>query len=322
MDGERRGSDDARVREVAADGLVLDVRDGGPVAGEVVLLLHGFPQFGSCWAAVEPALHAAGLRTLAPDQRGYSPRARPRATEAYAMRHLVDDALAVADAAGADRVHVVGHDWGGAVAWRVAQVAPERVATLTVLSTPHPAALSWAMTHSTQAANSWYVALMQVPVLPERVLAAGLVERMMTASGLPADTARGHADRLRSADAVHGPVSWYRASMNPLGALDPRPLVRRLRPGTTAGSTAPAGPVGTRPGAGAPRGRGASSSVVVPTTYVWGQHDPALGRAAAERTARHVTGEYRFVELDAGHWLPETAAADVVAAVLDRVGGG
>ena len=105
-------------------GLTFDVRDGGPAEGEAVLLLHGFPQDATSWRHVEPLLHAAGLRTLAPDQRGYSPEAAPRATAAYRLPALVGDAVALADAAGARRVHVVGHDWGGAVAWALATAPP------------------------------------------------------------------------------------------------------------------------------------------------------------------------------------------------------
>src|SRR6478672_995505 len=95
--------------------LVFDVRDEGPADGEVVILLHGFPQTKAAWDDVIPGLAAAGYRVLAPDQRGYSPRARPTGRRSYAGAQLVGDVLALADAAGAETVHVVGHDWGGAV---------------------------------------------------------------------------------------------------------------------------------------------------------------------------------------------------------------
>lgn len=110
-------------------GLTFDVQDGGPRDGAVVVLLHGFPQDSSSWELVAPRLHDAGLRTLAPDQRGYSPGASPREVSAYRGPELVADVLALMDAAGAERVHLVGHDWGGAVAWLVAQRAPHRLAS-------------------------------------------------------------------------------------------------------------------------------------------------------------------------------------------------
>ncbi len=96
--------------------------DGGPLDGEIVVLLHGFPQTSSSWALLAPLLHAQGYRTLAPDQRGYSPRARPRGRFAYRMSQLVEDVVAlIGTACPAGRaVHVVGHDWGAAVAWTLA----------------------------------------------------------------------------------------------------------------------------------------------------------------------------------------------------------
>ena len=94
------------------DGLIFDVVDSGPGDGEPVVLLHGFPQDSSSWTAVSQALNHAGYRTLAPDQRGYSPGARPPGRQHYTDRHLVDDVWALLDAAGLNQAHVVGHDWG------------------------------------------------------------------------------------------------------------------------------------------------------------------------------------------------------------------
>ncbi len=243
-----------------------------------MLLLHGFPQDRTSWRQVTPRLHAAGLRTLAPDQRGYSPGARPRPRRAYRLEHLVADALAVLDAAGVARAHVVGHDWGGGVAWALAWTHPDRVVSLTVLSTPHPAALTAATLRSAQLLRSAYMGLFQLPGLPELLLRHRL-EAALTASGLPPDTARHYQRRLREPGAARAALGWYRAV--PLTRLRPRP-------------------------------------VPVPTTYVWGRRDPFLGAAAARRTERHVTADYRFVPLDAGHWLPELASEAVAEAVVRR----
>lgn len=272
----------------ASAGLVLDVLDGGPADGEVVVLLHGFPQDASAWEEVATRLQAAGMRTLAPHQRGYCAGASPRRVSAYRVEHLVDDVLALLDAAGVRRAHVVGHDWGGVVAWALARSHPDRVASLVVLSTPHPSALRWALRHGGQARRSWYVLAFQLPVLPERSLARMLRRGGLRRSGLPAQHGHRYAERLGRARDLRGPVNWYRAA---------------LRPGRRAGDDR------------------ASSTVGVPTTYVWGSRDPFLGRAAAERTARHVDGDYRFVEVAAGHWLPEREPDLVAREVLDRVRG-
>src|SRR5215217_5260440 len=168
------------------DGLTFDVLDAGPSDGEPVVLLHGFPQDATSWNGVAPALHQHGLRTLAPDQRGYSPMARPRGRGHYTLRETTRDVLALLDAAGLESAHVVGHDWGAGVGWALAAWHPERVRTLTVLSVPHPGAMAKAT--SDQALRSAYMAAFQVPVLPEQALLAGggaALRRMLRRSGLP-----------------------------------------------------------------------------------------------------------------------------------------
>ena len=145
--------------------LRFDVVDGGPTdADETVLLLHGFPQTSASWAPVAERLHAAGLRTLAPDQRGYSPGARPRGRAAYRVEHLVDDVAALVTSSGAGSVHVVGHDWGAVVAWALAAHRPELVRTVTGVSVPHPAAFLSGMLHGPQLLHSWYMGVFQLPV--------------------------------------------------------------------------------------------------------------------------------------------------------------
>jgi pimeloyl-ACP methyl ester carboxylesterase len=293
----------SRLHSYERDGLVFDVRDEGPVDGNVVVLLHGFPQDASAWDRVVPHLHGAGLRTLAPDQRGYSPGARPAGREAYRLRELVADTLALLDAAGCERVHLVGHDWGGAVVWAATARHPERFSSAVVVSTPHPAAMGHATRHGLQALRSWYIGMFQLPVVPELVVLPGLGPALR-ASGLPADRAEHYVRRMREPGAFSAALGWYRA----LGAglaralprmIDPRALIR-----ATPGVTPAGGPERTH--------------WEGPTTYVWGRQDVALGRSAAEQTGRFVRGDYRFVELDGGHWLPETRPVEVADAILER----
>lgn len=290
------------------DGLVFDVCDSGPADGEAVVLLHGWPQDSTAWRRVTPLLNAAGLRTIAPDQRGYSRRARPTAPTAYELHELIADVVTLLDEAGIDRAHLVGHDWGGAVAWAFAERHPERLRSLTVLSTPHHRALAWAFRHGDQSLRSLYMLAFQVPVLPEVLLRAGL-PRVLRSTGLPQEDADRYAARFREPGAATGALNWYRG-------LDlTRGLRRRVRSALPGGGGSDTARTGATPGAGdAPRPR----RVTVPTTYVWGSADPALGRAAAERTARHVASDYRFVELEAGHWLPETEPQRVAEEIIAR----
>jgi pimeloyl-ACP methyl ester carboxylesterase len=262
MDSFRRGD------------LVFDVRDSGPADGEPVVLLHGFPQDAGAFDRLSPVLHSAGLRTLAPHQRGYSAGARPAGRSAYVLREVVDDVLALLEAAGLSSAHVVGHDWGGIVGWALAAWHPWRVRTLTALSVPHPAAMNQALVHSDQALRSSYVGFFQLPAVPEAVLLAGrgaVLRRMLRQGGLPADLTDSYVQRMREPGALTAALAWYRAL--PLSG---------------------GRPVGT---------------VRVPTLHVWGARDAFLGRAATEATAEFVAAPYALEVLeDVDHWIPELAA--------------
>lgn len=271
------------VEQFRRDGLVFDVVDEGPGDGDAVVLLHGFPADGSSWGRVTPHLHAAGLRTLAPDQRGYSRGARPARRRDYVLDELVADVVALMDTAELDTAHVVGHDLGGTVAWGLASAVPHRLRSLTVLSTPHPAAFVQAIGSSDQAMRSWYMLAAQLPVLPEVTLRRRL-GRQLRRSGLSALDAARYAARMAEPGALSAALNWYRAMPWAMRS----PTVRRIG---------------------------------VPTTYVWGNRDVALGRRGAELTVDFVTADYRFVELDAGHWLPEEHADEVAPHVLERVRG-
>src|SRR6201993_92081 len=152
------------------DDLIFDVRDAGPPDGPVVVLLHGFPQHNDSWNAVIDRLTVQGYRCLAPNQRGYSPGARPSRRRDYRIPELVADLGALIDASGARRVHLVGHDWGAAVAWAAAAEMPERLATVSPVSVPHPAAFLKSFVTSRQGLASWYMYLFPLPRIPEWLL--------------------------------------------------------------------------------------------------------------------------------------------------------
>jgi pimeloyl-ACP methyl ester carboxylesterase len=269
------------------DGFRFDVTDRGPRDGPAVVCLHGFPQDSTSYDGVAPLLVERGMRVLAPDQRGYSPGARPAGRSAYALPELVADVLTLLDTAGIDAAHVVGHDWGGAVAWALAGRHPDRVRSVTALSTPHPAAMRAAGLRSSQAARSAYMTVFRLPWLPETVALAGrahLLRSGLRASGLPGRQADHYAERMSEPGALRAALGWYRAIP-------------------------------------ASRGHGAGR-IGVPAGYLWGSRDPFFARAAAEGTRDFVRGPYTVRELpDAGHWLPETCPAEVAAMVLKVVDG-
>ena len=257
-----------------------------------MVLLHGFPQRTSSWDEVVPLLHAAGLRTLVLDQRGYCATARPAGRRAYRLSELVSDVIALLDAvdpaeAGRTAAHVVGHDWGAAVAWGIASAHPERVRSLVPVSVPHPAAFLKAMVTSDQLLRSWYIGFFQIPWLPERALTSrlGLAERALAGMGMtPSMIARFRREMVADG-AVSGGLGWYRA----LAFASPSVSTTKVR---------------------------------VPPTFVWGDHDPALGRGGAALTADNVDADYRFVEMDGvSHWIPEERPADLAREIIARALG-
>ena len=174
-----------------------------------------------------------------PTQRGYSPSASPRHRREYRTVELSNDVIALLDAAGIERAHIVGHDWGGALAWGMAGRHPDRTASVVVLSTPHPAAMVDAFRHSNQALKSWYMGFFQLPLLPE-VLTRRTLARLLRASGLPEQYVTIYVYAMADPGAMTGAINWYRGI--PFSMRDP---VGRIR---------------------------------VPTTYIWGRHDVALNR--------------------------------------------
>lgn len=267
-------------------GLSFDVAVGGPPGGRPVLLLHGFPENALMWSGVLPELHAAGLRTYAPDQRGYSPGARPAEVSAYAVGELVRDALGLLAAVRVSTVDVIGHDWGAVVGWHLAGEHPDRVRTLTAVSVPHPVAHGRAMREDpAQRELSRYIGLFRLPDhKAEQVLLADGARRLRAMlAPLPEREVEAFVRPLTEPGALTAALNWYRAMGRPAEPLGP---------------------------------------VTVPTTYVWGTEDLGVARAAAEACAEYVTGEFEFVQLPGvGHWVPEQEPATVARLALARIAG-
>lgn len=260
--------------------LTFDVTVAGPPDGDVAILLHGFPQTAGAYRHVIGPLAEAGYRVLAPDQRGYSPGARPEGVADYRIDRLVGDVVALADWAGADRVHLVGHDWGAMVAWHTAQTVPQRLRTVAPLSVPHPRAFAEALAGEDQQQRSGYVALFRAEGSEDAMLAddaAGL-RFVYEASGMTAEEAAPYLATLAGHDALRAALSWYRAT-----------------------DLADA----------------SSADVTTPTLFVWSDADVALGPDGAHATQGCVSGPYRFVVLEGiDHWIPEHAPDRLVDELL------
>ncbi|BEK89606.1 alpha/beta fold hydrolase [Nocardia seriolae] len=283
----------ARLTTFTNDGLTFDVVDEGPIDCIPIVLLHGWPQTAAEWSRLTPYLHESGYRTIAPDQRGYSPRARPPGRYAYRMSALVGDAVALIEALGGDPVHLVGHDWGSAVVWSTAAAHPELVRTLTSVSVPHPMAFMRTMLTTTQFFRTFYMVLFQVPWLPELLISRVFravsdpahperLDRAVAASGMDAE----QFDRIRhdivDSGALKYSINWYRAMLI-------------------------SGP------------RQASRLVTVPTTHVSSTRDPFMHPKNAELTARYVRAPFAHEVLDATHWVPEERPAELAALITSRI---
>ncbi|AXT86094.1 alpha/beta hydrolase [Aeromicrobium sp. A1-2] len=269
---------------VTVGDLSFDVRMLGPQGGDPVVLLHGFPENSLSWTAVAARLVDAGLRVIAPDQRGYSPGARPTEVGAYATSTLAGDVIGLADALGLGTFHLVGHDWGAAVAWVVAAEHPERLRSLTAVSVPHLAAYGAALVDDPdQQQRAAYIGLLRQAGKAEDLLLEDGARRLRAMYGSTVSPAQvdSYVGPLSEPGALTAALSWYRAMQSDLGDLP---------------------------------------SVIVPTTFVWSDQDLAIARIGAEQCGQYVDADYRFVELAGiSHWIPEEAPDSLAEAILVRV---
>ena len=271
-----------------ANGLEFHAALAGPADGPLVVLLHGFPEFWYGWRRQIEPLAAAGLRVLAPDQRGYNLSAKPEGLQAYVLDRLAEDVLGLADALQHRHFRVVGHDWGGVVAWHPARHHPDRIVRAAVLNAPDPGTMDrFARSRPRQIARSWYVAFFQLPALPEATLRAGdfaWLRSALTRSSRPgtftADDLAVYRAAWRQPGALTAMLNWYRA----------------LRLRRRAVVTAP---------------------IEVPVRVIWGDSDRFLERDLAQVGAagcRH--GEACHVA-QATHWVQHEEPEQVNRLLLD-----
>lgn len=276
---------------VQANGLRFHVVQAGPVDGPVALLLHGFPEFWRGWAGQIDALAAAGYRVWVPDQRGYGESDKPQGVDAYDLETLADDVCALIRSTGRGAVTLLGHDWGGAVSWRVAARNPELVERLVIVNSPHLAVMLRHMSTGRQRLRSWYMHFFRIPRLPERLLSRhdfrGLA-RVLTKSSRPGAFSNAELALYREAwrrpGALTAMLDWYRALM-------------RSRSRIHAGARIP-----------------------MPTLLLWGVQDEALGiEMAAPSIALCDQGELQRIE-GAGHWVLHEEGVDVSRRILAFMG--
>jgi pimeloyl-ACP methyl ester carboxylesterase len=256
-------------RLVEANGYAFSTKISGDKEGIPVIMLHGFPESSVMWEELMSDLNKIGYYTVAPDQRGYSYKARPDETSQYQISYLVNDVIAIADSLGFDKFHLIGHDWGSGVGWQLASDYPERLLSFTSLSVPHLKAFARAYQEdSLQYMASDYMRNFQTKKLPEYMLAKNNYEVLRSIwSEHKQKEITSYINLLSQTNALTSSINWYRANYN------------RFSEGFDTGM------------------------IDVPVLFVWGNNDSALKRSGIEWTEDYVTNYYRFVELDAGHWL-------------------
>lgn len=278
-----------RQRHVTVGDIRLHVTEAGPEGGPPVVLLHGFPEFWYGWRHQIPALAAAGYRVIAPDQRGYNLSDKPPRVADYSIDRLAADVVALIDRLGYERIHLVGHDWGGGVAWWVAGGFAERIEKLVVLNCPHgDVFLKHLLRNPRQTLRSWYVFWFQLPGLPEWTLTwrdgRFLSRALQKEAGLNAfadEDLRRYREAWSQPGAMRAMINWYRALM-------------RFRPQTKR-----------------------TTRIEVPTLLIWGTGDRALGREMApESIAVCDDGRLELIET-AGHFVQHEAPQRVNELLLD-----
>jgi pimeloyl-ACP methyl ester carboxylesterase len=261
------------------DGVAIEYDVTGE--GRPLVLLHGFPDSGRLWRHQVHALADAGFQVIVPDQRGYGRSDKPSAVDAYNLLFLVSDIGAVLDHAGVDRAHVVGHDWGAAVAWVMAAIAPDRVDHLAVLSVGHPT--TFRSDGFEQFEKSWYMLLFLFEGIAERWLSDDDWARFRTWAGHP-DVDAVIAELEDNASLTPG-LNWYRANVPADSYVAPRLEL---------------------------------PAIASPTMGVWSSGDIALTEGQMLRSAEHVSGEWRYERLDGpGHWMQLEAPEEVNRLLLD-----
>jgi pimeloyl-ACP methyl ester carboxylesterase len=268
--------------------LTLNAVAAGPKDGPVVVLLHGFPEFWFGWRKQIEPLATAGFRVIVPDQRGYNLSSKPSGVAAYALTELVSDFIAIADQLGQEKIFLVGHDWGAAVAWSAALLHPHRVAKLVVLNVPHPSVMrKFLSTHPRQILRSWYMFFFQLPWLPEalfsasnfRVGARALLRSSRSGTFSAEDLAQYRA-AWSQPGAPNAMINWYRALFR----------TRLKFPDKT---------------------------VRVPTRILWGERDAFLLLEMAQESLRYCASAELFTFAGATHWLQHEEPARISELLID-----
>jgi pimeloyl-ACP methyl ester carboxylesterase len=259
---------------------VVEARPEGWKDAPLVVLCHGFPEHWWSWRHQLVALRDAGFWAVAPDMRGYADSDKPKGVDAYDVDRLAGDVAGLVRALGRDKAHVVGHDWGGIVAWRFAELHQPMLERLAVLNVPHLRVMLKHLLVWRQMKKSWYIFFFQLPGIAERFASKddfAAIRKMFAIDGFAQDEIDRYVDALKKPGALTAGMSYYRAITRRVLRRDiPKPV-----------------------------------KIERPVLVIWGDRDRALGKEMAEPPPRWVPNA-RVVHLaEASHWVQNDAPEQV-----------
>lgn len=272
-----------RIEQFQRHDLIFDVIDSGPLMGKPIVLLHGFPETAQSWLDTASELNRHGFRTFAINQRGYSLGAQPKRRAAYRSTELVADVNAFLNIIN-EPVYLVGHDWGAVVAWEVALMHPDQIQHLTAISVPHKAAFLKSMLSSNQLLKSYYIGLFQLPKIPEMLFEKfpNIGRSLLKSTGMTDHQLNTFQKDMVDANRLTAALNWYRG----LPFSSNRYLKQKIK---------------------------------VPTLFVWGKHDSAIGHKSVELNKDYIDAPYTEVVLNATHWIPTQNAKILSELIIQNI---
>lgn len=283
MNSQVQGFKTQRITQFQRQGFHFDVFDSGALEGQPMVLLHGFPETAESWHETSQYLNQHGYRTYAINQRGYSLGAQPTARSAYKSSELVADVNALLDLIQ-QPVYLIGHDWGAVVAWDIAIQYPDKIKHLTAVSVPHKAAFLKSMLSSNQLLKSYYMGLFQLPKIPEMLFEklpkVGL--SLLKSTGMTDQQLHDFQKDIVDAKRISTALNWYRGL--PFSAN--RDLTKRVK---------------------------------VPTLFIWGKYDSAVGQKSVALNHSYVDAPYTEIHLDATHWIPAQNAKALSELIIQDI---
>lgn len=275
-------------KKIKAGQYVFDCRVSGDPKGEPVILLHGFPESNIMWEKLMQDLTAEGYRCVAPNLRGYSEGARPKGKRNYHIELLAEDVANIADAVGMPHFHLIGHDWGAAVGWKVVFDFSDRITSWTGLSVPHLQSFYKAVAiDPDQRARSKYIRQFQIPFIPEMKMKA---KNYAALRKLWTDQSPEEIDDylriLKQKGALTATLNYYRGNYKQTKLAVTENIL---------------------------------GDITTPTLFIWGEKDFAIGRNAVEGAAQFMKGPYRFVPINAGHWIVDDSYEQIKPEIIKHL---